>query len=72
MPLDRLVLILVIVIAAAGLTVWLSTLAFVAVELSPAVGFMAFPVLLILYLVWRVIAERLKNREDDYYDHIEK
>ena len=44
----------------------------VAVELSPAVGFMAFPVLLILYLVWRVIAERLKNREDDYYDHIEK
>jgi len=30
------------------------------------------PVALVVWLVWRVIADRLANREDDHYDQIEK
>jgi hypothetical protein len=72
MPLDKFVLILVIVIAAAGVTVWVGTLVAAAVQL-PVVGWIAFvPAALIGYIVWRVIADRIGNREDDHYDRIEK
>ena len=72
MPLDRLVLILVCVVAAAGLTVWLATMVAGALQLSPAAWALFIPVLLGLYVVWRVIADRIGNREDDHYDRIEK
>ncbi|MDJ0628843.1 MAG: hypothetical protein QNJ44_11335 [Rhodobacter sp.] len=71
MPLDKLVLILVVVLIAAGITVWLAALAFAAFEV-PGAGLAFIPALLVAYIVWRVIAERLKNAEDDHYDRIEK
>lgn len=71
MPLDRFVLILVVVIAAAGATVWLGwiVLASVAVPFGWAA---ILPALLLAYVVWRVIADRLGGAEDDHYDKIEK
>lgn len=65
MPLDRLVLILVCVIAAAGVTVALASL-LTGVVAVPAMAGVLIPALLILYVVWRVIAQRLS--EDDRYD----
>ncbi len=69
MPLDRLVLILVIVLAAAGGTIWVAMLLFSTSQISPLAGVL---IALGLYVVWRVISERLSNREDDHYDQIEK
>lgn len=70
MPLDRFVLILVVVIAAAGLTVGVALWAAVAFEL-PAVAFgAAVPGLLLGYVAWKVIAQRMTSTEDDHYDHI--
>lgn len=72
MPLDKFVLLLVVVIAAAGITVWLATLAMAALQLG-GLGWLVFvPVALVVYVVWRVISERLNNAEDDHYDRIEK
>ncbi|TDL84096.1 hypothetical protein E2L08_01080 [Palleronia sediminis] len=67
MPLDRFVLILVCVVIAAGLTVWVGAIlaASVAMPLTLAA---LLPLSLVLYVVWRVIAQRLSNREDDRYD----
>jgi hypothetical protein len=73
MPLDRLVLILVVVIAAAGLTVWLGTVLAVSFSLHPLAALVpAGPVVLGLYVLWRVVAGRLGDREDDHYDRIER
>ena len=62
---------MVIVIAAAGVTVWLAALAFAAFEV-PGAGLAFIPAALVAYVVWRVIAERLQNAEDDHYDNIKK
>ncbi|MGR3363534.1 MAG: hypothetical protein ACU0CY_05070 [Maritimibacter harenae] len=71
MPLDRFVLILVVVIAAAGVTVALGT--WIAASVSVPLGWASvIPVVLVLYIAWRVVAERLSNRDDDHYDRIEK
>lgn len=72
MPLDRLVLILVIVVAAAGITVFVGSYLVAALQIGPAGGLIAIPVLLVGYVIWRVIADRVQSREDDHYDHIEK
>ncbi len=72
MPLDRFVLIIIVVIAAAGATVWIGVTIAAAIE-APLVGWAAIvPAALVGYVIWRVIAERLRNREDDHYDNIEK
>jgi membrane protein implicated in regulation of membrane protease activity len=71
MPLDKFVLILVIVIAAAGLTVWVGTMVVASFQL-PGGWLVLIPAALVAYVVWRVIAERLRNRDDDHYDRIEK
>lgn len=71
MPLDRFVLILVVVVIAAGITVWLATMALAAFQIPG--GWLVFiPAALVGYVVWRVIADRLNSAEDDHYDHIEK
>ncbi|MAM61120.1 hypothetical protein [Maritimibacter sp. UBA3975] len=71
MPLDKFVLILVVVIAAAGLTVWAGTL--IAASIQWPAGWLAvIPAALVGYIVWRVVADRLTNTEDDHYDRIEK
>ncbi len=72
MPLDRLVLILVIVIAAAGVTIWLGTMVAAAMQVPQIGWFVVIPVALIIYIGWRVIIERINNKEDDHYDRIEK
>ncbi len=72
MPLDRFVLIVVITVAAAGATVWIGAMLVNALALSPAGWVLFMPAALVAYVVWRVIAERLSNKEDDHYDRIEK
>lgn len=70
MPLDRLVLILVIVIAAAAATVWLAAI-IAASAMMPIGAFALIPGLLVAYVVWRVVADRLGNDDDDHYDEME-
>lgn len=71
MPLDRFVLILVLVLVAALATVWLASLAAAAFEVPMA--WSAFiPIALAAYVLWRVIADRIRSRADDHYDRIEK
>ena len=73
MPLERLVLILIIVIAAAGATIWLGWLLLVTFGVSPLAGLaFAAPTALIAYIVLRVVRDRLIDKEDDHYDRIEK
>jgi membrane protein implicated in regulation of membrane protease activity len=72
MPLDRLVLLIVIVIAASGATIWLGTLLVAATQMSNAGWLVIVPVTLVAYVLWRVIADRLENKDDDHYDRIEK
>lgn len=72
MPLDKFVLIVVCVIVAAGVTVWLGSMVAAAVQF-PALGWAAIlPVVLIGYVAWRVISDRLSSAEDDHYDNVEK
>jgi hypothetical protein len=71
MPLEKFVLILVIVITAAGVTVWIATMVAAAVQF-PLGWFAVIPAMLVAYVVWRVIADRLGNAEDDRYDRMDK
>lgn len=65
MPPDRFVLMLVGVIAAAGLTVWIGATVANNVQL-PALGWLGFvPAALIVYVLWRVISDRISNAKDD-------
>jgi len=71
MPLDKFVLLIVIVMVAAGITVWVSAMVMASLQIPG--GWLVFvPAALVGYVVWRVIADRLGNAEDDHYDHIEK
>lgn len=72
MPLDKLVLILICVIAAAGLTVWIGAMAAAALQMPGFAWLFVLPAALVGYIVWRVIADRITNSEDDHYDQIEK
>ena len=72
MPLDRLVLIVVAVFAAAAVTVWVGTL-LVASAALPGALLAVLPVLALLaYIVVRVIRDRMTNAEDDHYDRIDR
>ena len=72
MPLDRLVLILVAVVAAAGATVWVATtLLATAVAPLPAL-LVLIPTGLVAYVVVRVIAERRGDPDDARYDRMER
>ncbi len=72
MPLDRFVLVVIAVIAAAGATVVAGALLKGAI-LAPGLGLAALvPVALLGYVLVRVVAERLRNADDDRYDRIEK
>ncbi|QIE44686.1 hypothetical protein G5B38_03615 [Pseudohalocynthiibacter aestuariivivens] len=70
MPLDKFVLILVCVVAAAGATVWIAVLLAAAVEL-PFGWLGLIPAALVGYVVFRVISERVGNTEDDHYDNMD-
>ncbi|MBL4813110.1 MAG: hypothetical protein JKX69_12335 [Rhodobacteraceae bacterium] len=73
MPLDRFVLIIVVVMAAAGATIWVGSvlLAMTALPSIASIG-LVLPTLLVAYVAWRVLADRLNSAEDDHYDRIEK
>lgn len=71
MPLDKLILIIVAVIVAAGLTVWIGVAVAAATQFP--LGFLILvPMLGVIYVLWRVISDRIANKEDDYYDRIDK
>ncbi|MCR8826657.1 hypothetical protein [Pseudosulfitobacter koreensis] len=70
MPLDRLVLIIVCVIAAAGATIWLALLV-LATFTVPQVGVALLPVALIAYVLIRLIRERVGNPTEDHYDNMD-
>jgi len=69
MPLDKLALICVIILAV----IWCTLLLASAVTILPY-GLLVLAVLLIAgYFVYRVIRDRMENKEDDYYEkNIEK
>ena len=70
MPLDKLVLIVVCVLGAAAVTVWLGVLIVASLQLP--FGWLALiPALLVGYIVFRVISERVGNAEEDHYDKME-
>ncbi|MGC8202310.1 hypothetical protein ACP2AV_06360 [Aliiroseovarius sp. PTFE2010] len=71
MPLDKFVLMLIVVIAAAGVTVWIGWL--VLASIAVPFGWVAvIPVSLIGFVLYRVLVDRLSNAEDDHYDKVEK
>ena len=72
MPLDKLVLIIVCVVAAAGATVWIGTLLLASTQLPPVAGLAILSIVtLCAYIAWRVISERVTNKDDDHYDRFE-
>lgn len=71
MPLDKLVLMIVAVMAAVAVTAWLAGLAIAAWQV-PFAWIALIPASVAGYVVWRVVADRLGSAEDDHYDHIEK
>lgn len=70
MPLDRLVLIIVIVLTAAGATLWLGAW-LAATWITPLAWGVALPICLIAYILFRVISDRVSSAEDDHYDRME-
>ncbi|WP_299967115.1 hypothetical protein [uncultured Roseobacter sp.] len=70
MPLEKLVLILVCVLVAAGVTLWLAAILLATLQV-PFAGLAFIPAGLVGYIAYRVIAERLRSAEDDHYDRIE-
>ena len=72
MPLDRLVLIIVCVIAAALATVYVGTVLLAATQMPTPLGLAVLSLIaLCAYVMWRVISERLNNKDDDHYDGFE-
>ncbi|PWJ21153.1 hypothetical protein [Jannaschia seohaensis] len=70
MPLDRLVLIIVIVLIAALATVGLGALV-VSATAVPLGWLGLIPATLAAYIGWRVLSDRLRSAADDHYDRME-
>ncbi|HCQ64699.1 MAG TPA: hypothetical protein DIU07_05770 [Rhodobacteraceae bacterium] len=71
MKLDKLVLIIVVVLGAMILSFWLASLVLAALAV-PMAWLAVLPAVLVGYIAWRVVEDRLTNAEDDHYDRIEK
>lgn len=72
MPLDRLILILVCVVSAAAVTVYVAVALLASTQMPPVMGLAVLSVIaLCAYIGWRVISERLQNKDDDHYDRFE-
>ena len=72
MPTEKYVLILVSVLAAAGVTVGIGIIISRGFDLTTIGWVGLLPIFLGGYVIWRIISERLSNRDDDYYDHFRK
>jgi hypothetical protein len=70
MPLEILVLILVVVIGAAGATILLAATVLAALNF-PFAWFGLLPAALAGYLAYRVLAERVGDAEEDHYDRMD-
>jgi len=70
MPLDKLVLIVCSVGVAFGVTIWLSVLILAALSV-PFAWLALIPACFAAYVVYRVIAERVGNAEEDHYDRMD-
>ncbi len=69
MPIEKLALILVCVIAAAAATVWIGAALVASSVVSPALGLAVLSIVaLVAYVFWRVIGERVGNKTEDHYD----
>jgi hypothetical protein len=64
MQLDKLALICVIVVAA----IWCALLVASAVAALPFGLPVLFVLLVLGYFIYRVVRDRIENKEDDYYD----
>ena len=65
MPLERLMLILVIAMVAAGLTVWAGATILAAFEVPLAAALLSgVPLALVVYVLYRLIADRRADPED--------
>lgn len=71
MPIDRLVLIIVVVLGAVGVTFWLGMMILASLNV-PFLWINVIIAFIAGYIAWRVLEDRLSNTEDDYYDKIEK
>lgn len=71
MKLDKLVLIIVVVLGATVVSFWITSLVLAALAV-PAAWLAVLPALIVGYVAWRVLEDRLTNAEDDHYDRIEK
>lgn len=69
MKLDTLVLIVVCVVATVLVTFWLSMLLLAALQI-PFALIALLPAGIMGYVVYRVIAERVGNAEEDHYDRM--
>ena len=67
MKLDTLVLVVVCVIAGMGVTFWLAAMLLAAFQI-PFGALALLPAALVGYILYRVIAERVGNAEEDHYD----
>lgn len=72
MPLDRIVLYMVGGVAALLAVAYAIALAVGAAEMGPYGILVLIPAGIVIYVVQRIIRERIGNREDDYYDNIER
>jgi len=72
MPLSKLALTLVAVLAAAGLTVWLAALGAAWAHLPAVALGVAAIAGLAAYILALVLSDRLRNAEDRHYDRIER
>ena len=71
MPLDRLVLIAVAMLAVAGAIAVLAATLLGALAFWPTGVLMLVPIAFVAYVIWRVVAERVGNPSDRRYDRIE-
>ncbi|MEO0992255.1 MAG: hypothetical protein AAFX62_00460 [Pseudomonadota bacterium] len=72
MALDRIVLYVVVGVAVALAAVYGGLILFGALSLGPVGLLVLIPLFLVAYVIWRIVAERLSNREDDHYEQIER
>ncbi|MEM7177624.1 MAG: hypothetical protein AAGD47_09895 [Pseudomonadota bacterium] len=72
MPLDKIVLYMVGGVAALAAVAYAIALLIGAVEMGLYGILVLIPAGIVIYVVQRIIRERIENREDDYYDKIER
>ncbi|EKE72703.1 MULTISPECIES: hypothetical protein [Roseobacteraceae] len=71
MKIDKLALILVVVGGAILGTLWLGSMILASLQM-PLMWPVVIVALVVGYIAWRVLEDRLSSAEDDHYDKIEK